>query len=66
VCLGAYGTVVEVLGDARATVRFADGTERLVSLAVLVADGVTVEPGDDVAVAIGMALHRVDLLEDQP
>jgi len=63
-CLGEYGTVVELLDDAHAMVRFADGTEREVSLAVLVVDGVTVERGDTVAVSIGMALRLVDLEED--
>ena len=59
-CLGAYGTVVELRGDARASVRFDDGTVRDVSLAVLVAEGTAVAPGDVVAVSIGMALHRMD------
>jgi hydrogenase maturation factor len=63
-CLGEYATVVELLDDARAVARFADGTVRDVSLAVLVVEGVTVEPGDTVAVSIGMALHRVDHEED--
>jgi hypothetical protein len=58
--------VVEVLADGHAVVRFADGTARAVSLAVLLADDITVEPGDEVAVAIGMALHRSDRQEDQP
>ena len=59
-CLGEYATVVEVLDDARAVARFADGTLRDVSLAVLAVDGVTVQCGDTVAVSIGMALQRVD------
>jgi hydrogenase maturation factor len=60
VCLGEYGTVVEVRDDARAVVRYADGTLREVSLAVLCAARVTVQPGDIVAVSIGIALHLVD------
>ena len=59
-CLGEYGTVVELLDGARAAVRFGDGTQREVSLAVLVAEGTTVTSGDTVAVSIGMALHVVD------
>lgn len=58
-CLGEYATVVDVLDDAHAAVRFADGTMRDVSLAVLAVDGVSVERGDTVAVSIGMALHLV-------
>ena len=65
-CLGDDATVVEVLDDARAIARFADGTLRAVSLAVLAADGVTVAPGDTVAVSIGMALHVVDDAEVAP
>lgn len=64
-CLGAYGTVVELLGEARAAVRFDDGTVRDVSLAVLVAEGTAVAPGDAVAVSIGMALHRVEQDDEQ-
>jgi hydrogenase maturation factor len=59
-CLGEVATVVELLDDGRARARFADGTLRDVSLAVLVVEGVTVGPGDTVAVSIGMALHLVD------
>jgi hydrogenase maturation factor len=59
-CLGEYATVVELLDDARAVARFTDGSLHDVSLAVLVAEGTTVERGDTVAVSIGMALHRVD------
>ena len=59
-CLGEYATVVELVGDERAVVRFGDGVLRDVSLAVLVAEGTTVECGDTVAVSIGMALHLVD------
>jgi hydrogenase maturation factor len=59
-CLGEYATVVELVGDERAVVRFGDGVLRDVSLAVLVAEGTTVERGDTVAVSIGMALHLVD------
>lgn len=63
-CLGEYGTVVELLGDAHAIVRFADRTLRDVSLAILVVEGATVERGDTVAVSIGMALHLVEDEED--
>lgn len=59
-CLGEYGTVVELLDDARAVVRFGDGRTSEVSLAVLVAEGTPVDPGDTVAVSIGMALHLVE------
>lgn len=59
-CLGEYATVVDVLDPARAVVRFGDGSTRQVSLAVLTAEGTVVEPGDTVAVSIGMALHLAD------
>jgi hydrogenase maturation factor len=58
-CLGEYATVAEILGPARALVRFADGRTGEVSLAVLTAEGTTVVIGDTVAVSIGMALHLV-------
>lgn len=63
-CLGEYGTVVELLDDSHALVRFGDGTLRDVSLAVLTVEGATVECGDTVAVSIGMALHLVKNVED--
>lgn len=59
-CLGEYGTVVELLDDAHAVVRFGDGTLRDVSLAILVVEGATVGRGDTVAVSLGMALHLVE------
>ncbi|MGD9995898.1 MAG: HypC/HybG/HupF family hydrogenase formation chaperone [Ilumatobacteraceae bacterium] len=59
-CLGEYGTVIGLLGPASAEVCFGDGSCREVSLAVLVAEGVAVRPGDTVAVSIGMALHVAD------
>ncbi len=65
-CLGDYATVVEVLDDAQAVARFADGTLRAVSLAVLAVGGVTVVPGDTVAVSIGMALRLADDREVSP
>lgn len=58
-CLGEYGTVVEILDPARAVVRFRDGGTQQVSLAVLAAEGTAVAAGDTVAVSIGMALHLV-------
>ena len=58
-CLGEYATVVELVDGGRAVVRCADGTCRTVSLAVLVAGGITVARGDVVAVSIGMALDLV-------
>lgn len=58
-CLGEYGTVVEVLDPARAVVRFRDGSTQQVSLAVLATEGTAVAAGDTVAVSIGMALHLV-------
>lgn len=58
-CLGEYATVVELLDTPRAVVRFADGVTRDISLAVLLAEGTPVAPGDTVAVSIGMALHVV-------
>ena len=57
-CLGEYGTVVEVIDVGRAIVRYDDGHTREVSLAVLAADGVTVIAGDRVMVSIGLALER--------
>lgn len=56
-CLGEYGTVVEIIDIGRAIVRFDDDTTRQISLAVLAAEGVAVAPGDRVMVSIGMALH---------
>lgn len=58
-CLGEYATVVELLDTPRAVVRFADGVTSDISLAVLLAEGTPVAPGDTVAVSIGMALHVV-------
>jgi hypothetical protein len=55
-CLGEYVTVVDVADD-HATVRAADGTIRCVSLAVLLAEGITVRIDDTVMVSIGLALH---------
>lgn len=63
-CLGEYATVVELLDDAHAVARFADGTLRDISLAVLAVEGVAVDRGDTVAVSIGMALQLVDHEED--
>jgi hydrogenase maturation factor len=60
VCLGEYGVVVDLTDTGRAVVHFHDGSRRTVSLAVLVADGVEVRPGDVVMVSIGMALERVE------
>lgn len=57
-CLGEYGTVVELLDGARAVVACRD-SRRAVSLAVLVAEGVPVHVGDVVMVSIGMALAVV-------
>jgi hydrogenase maturation factor len=59
VCLGEYGKVVELRDDARAVVAF-DGSRRVVSLAVLVAEGTSVAVGDIVMVSIGMVLRVVD------
>lgn len=56
-CLGEYGTVVEIIDIGRSIVRFDDDTTRQISLAVLAAEGVAVAPGDRVMVSIGMALH---------
>ena len=56
-CLGEYGTIVDVIDIGRALVRFDDDTTRQISLAVLAADGVAVAPGNRVMVSIGMALH---------
>jgi hypothetical protein len=58
VCLGEYATIVEVIDVGRAVVRFDDDSIRQVSLAVLVADGTTVSPGDRVMVSIGLALEH--------
>lgn len=57
-CLGEYATVVEIIDVGRAVVRFGDDSIRQVSLAVLVADGTTVSPGDRVMVSIGLALEH--------
>jgi hydrogenase maturation factor len=58
-CLGDVATVVDLVDPAHAVVRLTDGRTGSVSLAVLVADGATVEPGDRVVVSIGMALRLV-------
>ena len=57
-CLGEYGTIVEVIDVGRAIVRYDDGHTCEVSLAVLAADGIAATPGDRVMVSIGMALER--------
>jgi hypothetical protein len=57
VCLGEYGTIVDVIDTGRAVVRFDDDTTRQISLAVLAAEGIAVAPGNRVMVSIGMALH---------
>ncbi len=64
-CLGEYGTIVEVIDVGRAMVRFDDGHVREVSLAVLVADGLTVVPGDRVMVSIGMALYLEEKVDEE-
>ena len=56
-CLGEYGTIVDVIDIGRAVVRFDDDTTRQISLAVLAAEGIAVAPGNRVMVSIGMALH---------
>ena len=56
-CLGEYGTIVDVIDIGRAVVRFDDDTTRQISLAVLAAEGTSVVPGDRVMVSIGMALR---------
>lgn len=55
-CLGEYGTIVEIIDIGRAVVRFDDDTTRPISLAVLVAEDTPVDVGDRVMVSIGMAL----------
>jgi hydrogenase maturation factor len=59
VCLGECGVVVAVPDPGHALVRLGAG-DRRVSLAVLVADGIVVAPGDVVMVAMGLALRVVD------
>ena len=59
-CLGEFGTVVAASGDHSALVRFDDGGVREVSTAVLIADHVTVAPGDRIIVSMGMAIRSVD------
>ena len=59
-CLGEFGTIVATSPDGFARVRFADGSVRRVSTAVLVADGVPVAPGDSIVVSMGLALRTVD------
>lgn len=56
-CLGEYGTIVEVIDIGRAIVRYDDHHTSEVSLAVLAVEGVTVVPGDRVMVSIGIALE---------
>ncbi len=56
-CLGEYGTVVEVIDIGRAIVRYDDHHTSEVSLAVLAVEGITVVPGDRVMVSIGIALE---------
>lgn len=59
-CLGEFGTIVAASGEGVAQVRFPDGAVREVSTAVLVADGVSVVPGDSVLVSMGLAIRAVD------
>lgn len=60
-CLGKYGTITEVIDVGRAIVTYdGAGGRSEVSLAVLVAEGTTVEPGDVVVVSMGMALRMLD------
>ncbi len=61
-CLGRFGTIAEVLDDGRAIVVVDSGAgdTTVVSLAVLIAEGTAVEPGDVVVVSMGMALRVVD------
>ncbi len=54
-CLGEFGTVVAVRDDV-ATVEFGDGSVRDASVAGLLADGVSLCPGDPVMVSMGLAL----------
>jgi hydrogenase maturation factor len=61
-CLGEYGTVVDLIDTGRAVVACRD-RDRVVSTAVLVAEGVAVAPGDTVMVSMGMALRVVDGLD---
>jgi len=73
-CLGKYGLIVEVIDAGRARVsyqldeqhndRHDDRRSELVSLAVLVAEGLAPRPGDVVVVSMGMALRIVDDPED--
>lgn len=56
-CLGEYGTIVEVIDVGRAIVRYDDHHSCAVSLAVLAAEGIAVAPGDRVMVSIGLALE---------
>jgi hydrogenase maturation factor len=64
VCLGEYGTIVEVIDVGRAIVRFDDGHTSEVSLAVLAVEGMSVGPGDRVMVSIGMALHLEEKVDE--
>jgi hydrogenase maturation factor len=57
VCLGEYGTIVDVIDIGSAVARFDDDSTRQISLAVLAAEGTAVVPGDRVMVSIGMALR---------
>ena len=56
-CLGEYGTIVDVIDIGRAVARFDDDTTRQISLAVLATEGTSVVPGDRVMVSIGLALR---------
>jgi len=59
-CLGEFGTIVAASCEGFAQVRFPDGAVREVSTAVLVADGVSIVPGDSVLVSMGLAIRAVD------
>ena len=61
-CLGEFGTIVHTTHEGVAAVRFPDGSVREVSTAVLVAEGVTIAPGDSVLVSMGLAIRSVDPL----
>ncbi len=59
-CLGEFGIIVSASREGVARVRFHDDVVREVSTAVLVADGVSVVPGDSVLVSMGLAIRAVD------
>ncbi len=63
-CLAIPGRIMEVVDESNRLARVdVAGVQRTVNIALLDADGVSVEPGDWVLIHVGFALSRVDEAE---